>query len=258
MNLPYQRLLAVGDIHGHLDKLTRLMEVVAPATEDKVVFLGDYLDRGPQSRGVVEYLLSFRERFPQTVFLRGNHEQMLLDALVENFQSGLLPERQLPDWRLRDRSWLFEQESNHSDWNILFMNDGKSTLDSYGGSLADIPQEHIDFLAGLPMYHLEIADDDPARSFLFVHAGLRPKVPLEQQDLYDLLWIREEFIASNYHWSDWVVVHGHTPNIKVPTQAPQRICVDSGVYKTGESGGRKWGRLTCCDVLTRRIWQTDN
>jgi serine/threonine protein phosphatase 1 len=120
---------------------------------------------------------------------------------------------------------------------------------------------HIDFLADTPLYHLEAAMGDQCRGFLFVHAGLRPKISLTQQDPCDLLWIREEFIHSNYRWPGWIVVHGHTPTVRVPTGSPQRICVDSGVYLTGRSGrygGRNWGKLTCCDVLTRRIWQVGN
>ena len=79
-----KRLLAVGDIHGHLDKLQGLMAQVNPTTNDRVVFLGDYIDRGTDSKGVIEYLIDFKKRFPTTVFLRGNHEQMLLDAMVED------------------------------------------------------------------------------------------------------------------------------------------------------------------------------
>ena len=79
--LPPRRLLAIGDIHGYLDKLRRLLDLVQPTANDKVIFLGDYVDRGPDSRGVLDELIRFGERFPQTIFLRGNHEQMFMDAL---------------------------------------------------------------------------------------------------------------------------------------------------------------------------------
>jgi serine/threonine protein phosphatase 1 len=104
MKNPDRRLLAVGDIHGHREKLSRLLELVAPTGQDQVVFLGDYIDRGPQSREVIEELLAFRQRFPQTVFLRGNHEQILLDALVEEGKTATCRQDGFPDWRLRDRS----------------------------------------------------------------------------------------------------------------------------------------------------------
>lgn len=253
-----KRLLAIGDIHGHLEKLSRLLEVVAPTDQDQMVFLGDYIDRGPQSREVIDCLLDLRKRFPRTVFLRGNHEQMLLDALVEEARWGRLPGKRFPDWRLRERSWRFAMEAHHSDWNVLMINGGQATLDSYGGNLADIPQNHIDFLAGLPSSHLEAGMGAQNRGCLFVHAGLRPRVLMTQQDLYDLLWIREEFLHANDPWPGWMVVHGHTPTLPVATGSPHRLCVDSGVYRSGPADGdgtQSWGKLTCCDVLTRRIWQ---
>jgi len=88
------RLIAIGDIHGHFDKLTRLLDQVTPTPEDRLVFLGDYIDRGPASKGVVDYLMELSREFPLTVFLRGNHEQMMLDCIA-----GYAPER-LPGWEV--------------------------------------------------------------------------------------------------------------------------------------------------------------
>ncbi len=203
------RLLAVGDIHGCLDHLRRLLEEqVRPTGQDLLVFLGDYIDRGPDSRGVIEYLLELRERLPQTVFLKGNHEAMFLDFLAGR------------------NHWLF------------IANGGDSTLESYqkAGDLR-IPKAHVDFCAGLQLFH-------EAEGFIFVHAGLRPGIPLQQQQEEDLLWIRREFIHSSYDWGK-TVVFGHTPQ-KEPLVAANKIGVDTGaVY------GR---RLTCCDVRNRRFW----
>jgi len=84
------RLIAIGDIHGHLDKLERLLQLIMPTDNDKLVFLGDYIDRGPDSAGVVDHLIQLPDRFPQTVFLRGNHEQVAMDALV-SCVPGCLP-----------------------------------------------------------------------------------------------------------------------------------------------------------------------
>lgn len=135
-----KRLLAVGDIHGHHDKLQCLMEQVDTKPYDRVVFLGDYIDRGLRSKEVIEYLIDFKKRFPQTVFLRGNHEQMLLDAMVEDRlynDSVSLNERK----RLRDLSDSFAQSAAlDDDFGRYIDNDGQSTLDSYVQYISDLPK----------------------------------------------------------------------------------------------------------------------
>ncbi len=206
---PRHRLLAVGDIHGCSGLLDELLREVAPGEQDRLVFLGDYLDRGPDSRGVIERLLALQQRWPQTVFLRGNHEQMFVDYL---------------DGR---NTWL------------LLANGGQSTLASYGVDRgAEVPAPHQAFLRGLPSSY-------SCEGCIFVHAGLRPGIPLAEQDEQDLLWIRDEFLDSDYDWGK-TIVFGHTPRVQ-PLLAARRIGVDTGaVY------GRQ---LTCCDVLTRRCWQ---
>lgn len=204
---PAGRLLAIGDIHGCRDQLRELLERVAPQPEDRMVFLGDYLDRGPQSRGVIEDLLGLAERFPETVFLRGNHEQMFLDFL------------------------------DGTDRLTFLINGGQATLKSYG-SAGEVPPAHLDFLRRLPC--LFVCGD-----FVFVHAGLRPGLSLEQQREQDLLWIRHEFLAADYDWGR-TVVFGHTP-LQQPLLTERRIGVDTGAV---------YGRtLTCCDVNVRRCWQ---
>lgn len=204
------RLLAVGDIHGCLQQLRALLTQVAPTVDDRVVFLGDYVDRGPASAGVVEYLLDFRHQFPATVFLRGNHEQMFLDYLA-----GIDP-------------------------GMFLVNGGIETLNSYRRTdLWPIPEAHLSFLSTLSLYH-------ETTGHIFVHAGMRPGLPLKQQNPADLMWIRREFIDSGYDWGK-VVVFGHTPR-QAPLLTESRIGLDTGcVY------GRQ---LTCCDVVTRQIWQT--
>jgi len=204
------RLLAVGDIHGCLDHLKRLMERVRPRAADRVVFLGDYIDRGPDGRGVLDYLLAFRRRHPHSVFLKGNHEAMFLD-----FLGGV---DQLP----------------------FLLNGGAATLESYREDRGiRIPKEHLDFLAGLALYY-------ETERFVFVHAGLRPVLPLEEQSEQDLLWIRDEFIGSAYDWGK-TVVFGHTPRTE-PLWSATRIGLDTGAV---------YGRvLTCCDVERRRFWNS--
>lgn len=202
----HNRLLAVGDIHGCLDPLRSLMTQVAPCETDQVVFLGDYVDRGPDSRGVIEYLLDFARRFPHTVFLKGNHEAMFLD-----FLEGCDP------------------------FSFL-ANGGQATLDSYAQEA--IPEEHVNFLRKLRLSY-ETPD------FIFVHAGLRPGLSLQQQSEEDLLWIRRDFLSSQYSWGK-TVVFGHSPQSDGPLVQTERLGLDTGVV---------YGRsLSCCDVTSGRCW----
>lgn len=276
------RLLAVGDIHGHLDRLEALMAEVAPAPDDTVVFLGDYIDRGPDSRGVIEYLIGFGERFPGAgaIFLRGNHEQLFLDFLAEHYASApLCPPHLEGHRRLREISRLALTELGDSDRDNFLLNGGVDTLDSYGAlreQAADegktvlvaecdrIPPEHIAFLATTRFWHEEAVswvtgEGTRTGKFLFVHAGILPRIPLEQQDPMTLLWVRNQFLRSNSRFGGRTVVHGHSPSVRVPGGHPRRICVDSGVCRHGRVNRystRSWGRLTCCNVLDRRIWQS--
>ncbi|NLC71007.1 MAG: serine/threonine protein phosphatase [Desulfuromonadaceae bacterium] len=202
------RLIAVGDIHGCLAALQHLMEKVKPTVEDQVVFLGDYIDRGPNSRGVIDFLIDFQKCFPKTVCLKGNHEAMLIDFL-----------------RGKNR-------------DLFLLNGGISTLRLYDtdGSL-HLPPDHLEFLYKLlPFYRTE--------SFIFVHAGLRPGVPLEEQTEQDLLWIRGDFLYYDFDWGG-TVVFGHTP-LDSPLQEVNKIGLDTGAV---------YGRvLTACDVRRRRFW----
>ena len=203
------RLLAVGDIHGCLDQLKTLMAQVTPKLADRVIFLGDYVDRGPDSAGVIDYLIEFNRIFPSTCLLRGNHEQMFIDYL------------------------------DGHDPTAFLVNGGLKTLNSYQNSSRwPIPSSHRAFLDALLDYY-------ETEDYIFVHAGLRPGIPLTEQDSSDLLWIRREFIASSYDWGK-TVVYGHTP-LEEPLLAETRLGLDTGcVY------GRQ---LTCCDVRTRQVWQ---
>jgi serine/threonine protein phosphatase 1 len=206
------RLYVVGDIHGCVRELEGLLDALALAPDDTLAFIGDYLDRGPDSRAVVELLLDVQRRRPKTVFLRGNHEDMCLGYLG------------------RQGSW-------GEAWR---MNGGDSTLRSYGISteLAGapaaerLPAEHLAFFEALLPWHV-------ADRFLLVHAGIRPFLPLEEQDPEDLVWIREEFIASP-HGLPYTVVFGHTPQRQVLVDPPYKIGIDTGcVYG---------GRLTAVEL----------
>ncbi len=195
------RLVAVGDIHGCIDELSAMLEAISPAPDDTIVFLGDYVDRGPSSRDVIDRLIELRDSAScRTVFLRGNHEDMFLAFLGEGGRHG----------------------------DAFLFNGGRMTLASYGVAAhlrgeearAKLPQSHLAFLHALQMHHLA----DP---FLFVHAGISPLRALEDQREEDLLWIREEFIR-NRHRLRQTVVFGHTPQREVLWHLPFKIGLDTG------------------------------
>ncbi len=202
------RLLAVGDIHGCLPQLKLLFQQVRPTPADQVVFLGDYIDRGTDSRGVLDYLLDFGRRFPRSVFLKGNHEEMFLE-----FVGG--------------RNQL-----------LYVLNGGQATLENYQQQdKLHIPKSHLDFLESLHIWY-------ETERFIFVHAGLRPGIPLAAQQEKDMIWIREEFLHSDYDWGK-TIVYGHTPRLDV-LLSPNRIAVDTGAV---------YGRtLSCCDVEAGKVW----
>ncbi len=224
-----ERLIAVGDIHGQLTMLNRLLDDVQPQATDQFVFLGDYIDNGNDSRGVVERLIEFKQDFPQTIYIRGNHDQLLLDALVE---MGLRKAQ-----RLRELSSGYSPESLLTDTAIFLSNGGQETLESYHiNNLTALPRNHVDFLETTRFYW-------QYGRYVFVHAGLEEGVPLERQDPYVLLWDR-----FNPPGQDGMIhVVGHTPTGGEPRFESGRYHIDTGaVY--GQA-------LTACDVLTRQVWQ---
>lgn len=212
-----RRVYAVGDVHGCRELLVRLLDkILAEAASVRgktdVVFLGDYIDRGPQSRAVIELLLGL----PKTIdahFLRGNHEQALLDFL---------------DRPLTYREW----EHFGAD----------ATLASYGverprsRALPDLTVTRDRLAQAMPATHkrflLSSQHSISIGDYVFVHAGIRPGVPLSEQTHRDLLWIRDEFLDSDDDHGK-VVVHGHTP-LAEPVCRQNRIGVDTGAYSTGK------------------------
>ncbi len=190
-----QRIYAIGDIHGRFDKLMALLDkIVIDFESDTVVFLGDYIDRGPNSFEVVDYLVKLKKKYPQIIFLKGNHEDML-----ENYLSG------------KDRM-------------TYLINGGQQTLDSYLSRPRQpdeplIPADHLAFYKSLLLYY-------ETDQYIFVHAGLNKHVPLEEQKLEDLLWIRGKFIQTKYDFGK-LVVFGHTP-LPEPLLQPNKIGIDTG------------------------------
>ncbi|AUX80091.1 MULTISPECIES: metallophosphoesterase family protein [Sinorhizobium] len=186
---------AVGDIHGCLDELETLLSAIeSAAPEGRVIFLGDLVDRGPESRGVVERIMAGPTQAGwQWLTLKGNHEDMLLSA-----RKGLA----------EMSSWL--------------MNGGGETLESYGGA---IPLSHLVWMAELPSIIV-----DPYR--IFVHAGVDDSIPLEEQGDDILLWMRTDPNYSGHYWGKHVC-HGHTPSRGNPRTVGNRTNVDSGAVFGG-------------------------
>jgi len=196
-----ERLFAVGDLHGCADELEQLLETIDPRSGDEIVFVGDYVDRGTRARDTIDRLIKLRDGSgARCVFLRGNHEDMFL-------------------------SWLGES-GRHGD--AFLLNGGRATLESYGipasaspGEARErIPGAHLEFLRELRLHHL-------SPPFLFVHAGIGPLVPLEEQDEEDLLWIREPFLR-NRHRLPYTVIFGHTPHREIFWHLPWKIGIDTG------------------------------
>jgi serine/threonine protein phosphatase 1 len=198
MSLTY----AIGDIHGCLDKLRSLMlrcEKHADGRPMSFVFVGDYIDRGPQSSAVIDCLIDLKaEHGENVVTLMGNHEAMALAAFEG---SGPV------------RLWLAQG--------------GLATLESYRvAEPRELPHAHVDWLRALPLSY------DDGRRF-FVHAGVNPAAPLDTQDDFDLLWIREPFLS---HGGDYgrLIVHGHTPLADgVPDLRDNRLNLDTGAVFGG-------------------------
>jgi serine/threonine protein phosphatase 1 len=212
------RVYAIGDIHGRLDLLDRLMakivsDSVPNAVRQKLVFLGDYVDRGLQSRQVIDRLIQLQKTSTEvTIFLMGNHEQVMRDLLLEQDESLLL------DWlRFGGRETLLSYGIDP----MRFARDPVALLDLFSET---IPQDHIEFLKFLQ-------SSASFGDYYFCHAGVRPGISLQQQSENDLYWIRNEFIGHTGPFEK-IIVHGHTITDQ-PEILPNRINIDTGAYATG-------------------------
>ncbi len=212
-----KKIFAIGDIHGCLEKLSMLMrKMKIDHQNDTVVFIGDYIDRSEFGPEVVDYVIRLQSEYKKVICLMGNHEQMLA-----NYLEGV-------------------------DEDMYLTNGGRITLHSYGILLSDdveerkrkIPVSHRVFFESLLPYY---ETDD----YIFVHAGLKPGVPLKEQTIDDLLWIRHEFVGSEYDFGK-TVVFGHTP-LNHPLINKNMIGIDTGaVYG---------GKLTCVELPEVKIYQ---
>lgn len=207
----------IGDIHGCFNALRSLIDFVAPRPDDTIVTLGDYVDRGPDTRSVLDFLIDFGNSH-HLVPLRGNHEIMMLDSREK-------------------KSWF----------HAWMKYGGDATLRSYSpsgeeGSFADIPDSHIDFLENKLVSYFE------CDTHFFVHANADANVALEKQSDAALYWRR--YKDPEQHCSDKVMVCGHTiQESGLPIANGNSICIDTWAY-----GG---GWLSCLDVESGNIWQAN-
>lgn len=188
--------LAIGDIHGCLTSLETLLETINPQPDDLIVTLGDYVDRGPDSCGVIERLLALQNTH-QTINLMGNHEIQMIRALEtktdrDRFLSGLCG--------------------------------GQDTLDSYGGTFDDVPERHWQFIKNTGYYH-------ELEEFILVHAGLAASLPVAEQGQETYYYQR--FHEQQPHCSGKTVVCGHTIQGDLPTDLGYAICLDTCAYGGG-------------------------
>ena len=213
---PGLRLFAIGDIHGCVDQLNKLLSLIEqdlsenPVQRSKVVFLGDYVDRGPENKHVIDTLISLDRGEMDCVFLLGNHDERMIKFI----------------------------EDPELVWDAMMRWGGVQTLASYGvvaepgeseesisvRFATQVPAEHFQFLRSFK--HFYVQDD-----FYFCHAGVRPGISLANQSDHDLIWIRDAFRLHKEQFEK-VIVHGHTPQ-KNPEVESNRINVDTKCYETG-------------------------
>jgi serine/threonine protein phosphatase 1 len=213
-----RRAYAVGDVHGRLDLLEAVlaeihadMDARGPA-QSLLVFVGDLIDRGPQSAQVIEHLRTYRRKGVQTVFLLGNHEEVLLRVL--RGEAGLVT-----GW-LRFGGAECLRSYGFDPGRLATMSDAEALA----AIRAAIPNDHSEFLESF-------CDTCRFGDYLFVHAGIRPGVDLEDQRQSDLRWIREPFLEDDSDHG-FVVVHGHTITAEIDERA-NRIGIDTGAYRSG-------------------------
>jgi serine/threonine protein phosphatase 1 len=230
----YDRIIAVGDLHGYSAPLRELLTKIHVKEPDLIVFIGDYIDRGPESKTVIEELIQLKDLHQNLIFLKGNHEDMLLGSLGFNAV-------------IRDlRTWLYNGGADtltsygmdrNEVWSLQNMSNDRTSIQVIKNF---IPTNHIEFLAGLQPY-IE------TEHFFFCHAGVNPGDTLEEgkKNLFDLLWMREHIYSGVPRWEKTLVC-GHTPLHDVLIKK-KLIVIDTGLYC--------YGTLSAIDVFTHRLYQ---
>ena len=231
-NLCMIKTCVIGDIHGHYKQLIELLDLLEynhniDFESDRLIFLGDYVDGGPDTYQVIEQLIYFKKTYPHWIFLYGNHEDLLLDAYNP-------------------------QHPIYHDYYLWYNQGGKATLDSYSREITSdpyeaslvgmsnaIPSEHLEFFLTLQAYY----EDE---KYFYVHGGINPGMTIEENksstSRYDMSWMREPFISSNYDWGK-KIIFGHTCDYKgeyqkqgipfCPIIRENKIGIDTFAHNTG-------------------------
>lgn len=214
---PGSRAYGIGDVHGRLDLLCDLLDLIEqdnaqrPPAKTYLIMLGDLIDRGPDLRGVIEHILS-NAPFARTICIKGNHEEFFLRVLAGE-------DEVIADWLTYGGYECAESYGVSKGWAL------NASPSAIGDRLrASVPQAHKDFLAGM-------ADSFRFGDYLFVHAGIRPGIPIEDQSGKDLRWIREGFLDDGTDHG-LTVIHGHTI-VEQPEEHSNRIALDTGAYRSG-------------------------
>ena len=216
----FSRLIAVGDIHGQFDMLRELIGKIKPSSKDLFVFIGDYIDRGYKSKQVLDYLIDFEQKY-NAVFLKGNHEDMLLDllGLDENAINGAYYAR------------------NGGEFTALSYGSTDSTIEDLAHL---IPKEHIQFMKNTKIFF-------ETEHYFFAHGGVMPGIPFNEQKREVMLWIRHQFIFYPTGLNK-IIVFGHTPQKKVLIEN-DKIGIDTG------AGYFK--KLSAIDLFSKEIYQVN-
>lgn len=224
------RHIAIGDIHGEIDQLKTLIQLINPTANDVLIFLGDYIDRGSNSKDVIDYLVNLQE-ICKCVFVKGNHEDFFLAAVHPNYTPSYNYLPPLDVWIYNGGfDTLISYEIPHDDRENIW--------EKY------LPESHKQFFNGLLNYY---ETDD----FVFVHAGVTNDPP-DQTDAYTLLW--HLFSSSEEYKYHKTLVHGHKPSrdamvkVKINSNNQKIICIDTGCGK--------YGCLTGYEINTKEIWRS--
>ena len=241
-DVTYKRILVIGDIHGHYTRFKSLYNKLNVDDNDLVIFLGDYIDRGSENLLMIRWIM--RESQNENIIaLRGNHEQMMINCIREG-----------------DINWIF--------------NGGNETAKEIKSKIKDHPNlmtEIVEFAESLPLfYRRQINGQD----YFFCHAGVDPKIPLEEQTDKSLLWIRDEFF--NHYDGKSVIVVGHTPLLLLnPEGSLETWCKDYQKVASIQNVKPQWRRnkkillmdtgsyfpngcISCMDIISGKLWQSDD
>ena len=218
-----EKLYAIGDIHGCINELRQLVESIARIMPgDAVVFLGDYIDRGENSREVIDYIMDMRNSGMDITTLRGNHEEMLIETY-----------------------------ENDNKWYNWLLNGGSSTLDSFGiKNVKDLPREYVAFFYGLRYYYIR-------ENYIFVHAGFNDDLENPFEDTNEMVWTRRENYR-NPALKDFTIIHGHTPVALDVSSAlikdhSRVLNIDTGCVYAGTPG---YGHLSAVELRSMTLFST--